>query len=71
MVGLLSAGVIFDSVCGKAGIETIIGDLWVVLRVIVLYIRLLVLIKNRQNTEIEGIAFNSGIDIEIGDEEAK
>jgi len=57
LVAVISAGIILDGVWANAGLEALIGDLWVILRVLVLYLRLVVLVKNRKETDIEGISF--------------
>lgn len=57
LVAVLSAGIILDGVWANAGVEALIGDLWVILRVLGLYLRLVVLVKNRKETDIEGISF--------------
>ncbi len=72
LVAVISVGVILDGVWGNVGVEALIGDLWVVLRVIVLYLRLVVLVKNRKETDIEGISFveerRTGEEVEMSED---
>jgi hypothetical protein len=72
LVAVISVGVILDGVWENVGVEALIGDLWVVLRVIVLYLRLAVLVKNRKETDIEGISFveerRTGEEVEMSED---
>lgn len=61
LVGTLSVAVVWDSLSKAAvmpDLEGLVGDFWIALRTGTVYLRLLVLMKNRRRTDVETVQLN-------------